>query len=79
MRKAEFTVPTEVMAEFTNEMTERDLENKVVGTTEDDEILVEVSYDKEEAQAVDELEEILDNLLEGIGEDDDDDHEGRGH
>jgi hypothetical protein len=46
MRKAEFAVPSEVMAEFANEMAERELDNKVVGTTEDDEILVEVSYEK---------------------------------
>ena len=70
MRKAEFTVPSEVMAEFANELAERDLDNKVVGTSEDDEILVEISYEKEETQVVDELEAILDNLREQIEEED---------
>jgi capsular polysaccharide biosynthesis protein len=73
MRKAEFAVPSEVMAEFANELAERDLDNKVVGTSEDDEILVEISYEKEETQVVDELEAILDNLREQIEEEDDED------
>ena len=73
MRKAEFAVPSEVMAEFANELAERDLDNKVVGTSEDDEILVEVSYEKEETQVVDELEAILDNLREQVEDDDDED------
>ena len=75
MRKAEFAVPSEVMAEFANELAERDLDNKVVGTSEDDEILVEVSYEKEETQVVDELEAILDNLREQVEEDDVDEDE----
>ena len=73
MRKAEFAVPSEVMAEFANEMAERDLDNKVVGTSEDDEILVEISYEKEETQVVDELEAILDNLREQVEGDEDED------
>ncbi len=73
MRKAEFAVPSEVMAEFANEMAERDLDNKVVGTSEDDEILVEISYEKEETQVVDELEAILDNLREQVEDDEDED------
>ena len=75
MRKAEFAVPSEVMAEFANEMAERELDNKVVGTSEDDEILVEVTYEKEETKSVDELEAILDNLREQIEEEDDDDED----
>jgi capsular polysaccharide biosynthesis protein len=72
MRKAEFAVPSEVMAEFANEMAERELDNKVVGTTEDDEILVEVSYEKEETEIVDELETILDDLIGQVEEPEDD-------
>jgi hypothetical protein len=54
-------------------MAERELDNKVVGTSEDDEILVEVTYEKEETKSVDELEAILDNLREQIEEEDDED------
>lgn len=72
MRKAEFEVPSEVMAEFATEMAERDLDNKVVGTTEDGEILVEILYEKEETKVVDELEEILDNLREQMEDEEED-------
>lgn len=75
MRKAEFQVPSEVMAEFTDEMVNRDLDNKVTGTNEDNEILVEVIYEKEESKSVDELEKILDNLREQMEEEEDEEEE----
>lgn len=68
MRKAKFEVPTEVIGEFTEKMVELELENSIIGKTEDDEIEVEVLYEKNEAQAVDELEEFLEELIEGIEE-----------
>ena len=71
MRKAEFEVPSKVMAEFADEMTNRDLDNKVTGTNEQNEILVEVIYEKEECKSVDELEKILDNLREQMEEEED--------
>lgn len=73
MRKAEFEVPCEVMAEFADELASRDLDNKVVGTNEDNEILVEVIYEKEETKIVDELEHILENLREQMEEENEDD------
>ncbi|MBA3705150.1 MAG: hypothetical protein H0W84_04430 [Bacteroidetes bacterium] len=73
MRKAEFEVPSEVMAEFAEEMASRDLDNKVIGTNEDNEIVVEVNYEREESKSVDELEKILDNLREQIEEEEDED------
>jgi hypothetical protein len=73
MRKAEFAVPSEVMAEFAGEMAERELDNKVVGADEDGDILVEVLYEKEETPIVDELEEILDKLREQVEEDEEED------
>jgi 2-oxo-4-hydroxy-4-carboxy--5-ureidoimidazoline (OHCU) decarboxylase len=76
MRKAEFYVPSEVMAEFAQELSSRDLTNSITGITEDDDIIVEVEYDKSESDEVDELEEKLDSLcseLENEEEEDDDD------
>ena len=75
MRKAEFELPSEVMAEFADEMASRDLDNKVVGTNEDNEIVVEVNYEKEESKSVDELEKILDNLREQIEEESEEEEE----
>lgn len=75
MRKAEFAVPSQVMAEFAGEMTERELDNTVTGTNEDGEIMVEVLYEKEESKSVDELETFLEGLREQIDEDEDDDED----
>ena len=77
MRKAEFAVPSEVMVEFAGEMSGRGLDNTVTGTTEDGEILVEVIYDKEESESVDDLETFLDELREQIDEEDEDDEEDK--
>ena len=62
MRKVEFNVPTEVITEFAEELTNRDVSNSIIGTTEDDEIIIEVEYEKSESEAVDELEAILEKL-----------------
>jgi len=75
MRKAEFAVPSEVMAEFAGEMSGRGLDNTVTGTNEDGEILVEVIYEKEESESVDELETFLDELREQIDEEDDEEED----
>ena len=77
MRKAEFAVPSEVMAKFADEISERELDNTITGTTEDGEILVEVIYEKEESESVDELETFLDKLREQIEEEDDEDEEDK--
>lgn len=62
MRKIEFTVNTEVIAEFVEAMTSRNLSNSLIGTTEEGELLIEVEYFKAEIDEVDELEEILEKL-----------------
>jgi hypothetical protein len=75
MRKAKFEVPSEVIGEFTEKMVELELENSIVGKTEDDEIEVEVLYEKNEADKVDELEEFLENLIENIEEEGEEEEE----
>ena len=66
MRKVEFNVPTEVITEFAEELTNRDVSNSIIGTTEDDEIIIEVEYEKSESDSVDELEAILEKLCAEI-------------
>jgi hypothetical protein len=68
MRKASFEVPAEVIGEFTEKMTELELNNSITGKTENDEIEIEVLYEKEESEQVDELEEYLDELISQIEE-----------
>ncbi len=73
MRKAEFNVHPQVIVEFTEELTDRDLVNSLTGTTEKGEVIVEVEYEKNESKLVDELEGILENLSENIEDENDDD------
>lgn len=66
MRKAEFTVPQEVAVEFCEELVNHSLTNEVTGTTEDNELIIEVSYDKDETKEVDALESHLTTLCEEL-------------
>lgn len=75
MRKVVFEVPSEVIGQFTEKMVELELENSIVGKTEDDEIEVEVLYEKDEVQEVDELEEYLEELIDGIEEEGEEEEE----
>lgn len=62
MRKAEFIVPQHSAVEFADAMLERELKSSITGTTQDEELVIEVEYEKNETDQVDELEEILDKL-----------------
>lgn len=73
MRKAMFVVPSEVIGEFTEKLTDLELENSIVGKTDEDEIEIEVLYEKNESKQVDELEIFLEELKVGIEEDDNED------
>ena len=64
MRKIEFEVPQDVIVDFAEELTNRNLTNTITGTSEDDKVIIEVNYEKEESDLVDELEEIFDDLTE---------------
>lgn len=71
MRTAQFVVSPEIIGEFAEAMAARDLDNKISDTTEDGELVIEVTYEREETEAVDELEEVLETLnasMEGKGE-----------
>lgn len=71
MRKIEFEVPAEVFGDFAEKLTELELDNRVLGRNEDDEIEIEVSYSKEEGVLVDKLEDFLEELIENLEEEDD--------
>ncbi len=75
MRKAEFAVPSEVMAEFAEKLANQNLSNEIVGTNDDFEVLVEVEYERDQAEEIDELEEYLGELREQIEEDEEEDEE----
>ncbi len=69
MRRAHFEVPEGAMCEFARELASRQLNNTIVGVNPDEEVVIQVDYDRNETEAIDELEEVLDGLL---GDEDDD-------
>lgn len=75
MRKATFEVPSEVIGDFTEKMTELELDNSIVGRTADDEIEVEVIYEKNESDQVDELEAYLEELKDGLDEEEEEEED----
>ncbi len=74
MRKVSFEVPVEVIGDFSEKLCELELNNSIKGRTEDDEIEIEVLYEKEDSKQVDELEEYLDELIEQIEEEEEEDN-----
>ncbi|MBA2611914.1 MAG: hypothetical protein H0U95_08090 [Bacteroidetes bacterium] len=75
MRHATFEVPSEIIGDFTEKLTELELDNTIAGKTDDGEIIVQVSYEKDEADKIDELEEHLEELIEGIEEEEEEEDE----
>jgi hypothetical protein len=75
MRKVEFNVHPDIIVEFAEELTNRELSNSVIGVTEDDEIIIEVEYSKTESEQVDELEGILEKLFEQIEDEENEEEE----
>lgn len=67
MRKVTFDVPVEVLTEFLEAVSDKELNSTVVSKT-DNEFNIEIDYDREESGIVDELEETLETLIEGIEE-----------
>jgi hypothetical protein len=53
----------------------RDLEGRITGTNDDNEILVEVNYEKDETKVVDDIEAALTKRKEELEEEEDDDED----
>lgn len=64
MTRIIFEVPSEVIGDFTEKLTELELTNSIVGRNGEDEIEIEVLYEKNEINLVRELETFLDELKE---------------
>ena len=71
MRRKEFEVPTECIEEFSAILGEHELNNSILGTTEDGDIRVTVEYDKEDRNTV----FILDEMIFDYNEENDEDEE----
>jgi hypothetical protein len=77
MRKIVLEVPQEIMGDFSDKLAETGLENSITGRNDDGEIEIEVSYEKDEGELADELEEYLEQLKEEYSsqEEDEDDND----
>lgn len=73
MRSKEFEVPTDFINEFAEALAEHELTNEINGVTEDGDILIEVSYEKNERASVFALTELLDDYHEGEESEEEDD------
>ena len=81
MKAKTFEVPSELLPEFSGLLAELELVNEIMGTNDDDEIIVEVSYGNKQKKSLKELSDWLEETLEDFYEeeeddDDDDDEEG---
>ena len=62
--KKEFHVATDSMVEFADLLAEHDLNNEILGSTENDQVIVSVQFDKNDFEAVEELEESFESEQE---------------
>lgn len=75
MRYADFEVPSEVITDFVQEMEDREIEAVIVGLNEDDELILKVGYERDEADKIDELEEKLEELVDSVYENEEEEDE----
>ena len=67
MRTAKFNVPVEVLTDFLDAVSDKELNSTVVSKTEDV-YHIEVDFDKEESSSIDAIEEELTTFIENIDE-----------
>ena len=73
IRTVTMEVPPQLIGDFTEKLIELELENSITGKNDDEEILVEISYLKEETTEIEELEEFLEEQKSELLEEEDED------
>ncbi len=71
MRTKQFEIPTELIAEFAEVLSNNELNNSINGVNEEGEILITVAYEKDERETVFELSELVDDYKDQNEEEDD--------
>jgi hypothetical protein len=64
MRKKSFEVPVDSMIEFAEVIEENQLMSQIVGTNDEDDIMVEVEYERSQRDAILDLMELLEVEVE---------------
>ncbi len=75
MRNTTFYVPEEAIQEVVQFIDDNDISNSIEGMTEDGELILEISYEREESAIIEELHAILENYEEEDDEEEDDEEE----
>ena len=75
MRTTTVEVPAEVIVEFAAKLCSTSLAHEIKATTEDDQIIFDIFFEKDESDEVDELEEYLQELIDSLPEEDDEEDE----
>ncbi len=68
-----FSVPSDLLADFSQLLVENQLVNEIKGSNEDNEILIEVNYRSDQKGAILDLLEWLEDNIVDMDDDDDDD------
>ena len=63
------------MVELCEEILNSNLNNSITGTTDEDEIIIEIEYGKDESKVVDKLEELLETLCEQLDDEEEEENE----
>lgn len=71
--RIEFYVPLTAMVEFTEILTKNEIENEIIGITDESEIIVYVEFTDEQGEAIAKLTELVDYYDYEESDDDNDD------
>ena len=72
----ELIIPTDAMPEVATILADNELTNEIIGSDEENEtVTVEVQYEKEERDAVQEILDLVESYEEAAEEEDDEDEE----
>ena len=74
--KKELHVPTGAIIKVADVLLENEITNEIIGTEPDeDAVILEVQYDKEQREVIHEVEDIISDFLEEAEQDDDSNEE----
>ena len=74
MRKVQFDVPADVLAEFVDAASSKELNSRITGRDEDS-YEIEIEYTKDEAELIDELEDELERLVSEMQDEDEEEED----
>ena len=75
MRSRTFEVPIDIMGEFARILDDRELTNEINGVLDNGDIIVNIDYEPDEKDAIDELHELVDQHNDEREEEDEDEDE----